>query len=456
VSSEPPPSSEPELAAEPAASEASRRRALPLVLIAIATLLAFLAIFAVWANRQLLDTDNWTETSSELLENEAIREQISVFLVDELYANVDVQARIAEALPARAQPLAGPAASGLRGLVENGVTALLGRPRPQELWEQANRRAHTRFLDVVEDRGEVVSTAGGTVTLDLKSLLGQTQERVGIGGRAEERIPEGAGQIEILRSDQLELVQDGVRYLKAIGWLLVILALGLYALAVFLAAGWRREALRAAGIGFVVAGGAALVARNLAGGAVVDSLASTESVRAAAQATWSISTELLVEAATAMVAYGVVMVLAAWIAGPTRLAVGTRRALAPYLREPRYAYGGLAVIVLLLLLWGPTPATRKVLPALLLIALLAVGVEVLRRQTAREFPDASIEESMRRMRGRLAGLGRRGGGRAGDEDDRLESLERLAKLRDAGLLDAAELEREKARLLAGAPTATPG
>jgi hypothetical protein len=62
----------------------TRRRRLPLFLIGIGSLLAIVAILALWANRQLLDTDNWTETSSELLENEDIRDQISVFLVDQL------------------------------------------------------------------------------------------------------------------------------------------------------------------------------------------------------------------------------------------------------------------------------------------------------------------------------------------------------------------------------------
>jgi hypothetical protein len=33
---------------------------------------------------------------------------------------------------------------------------------------------------------------------------------------------------------------------------------------------------------------------------------------------------------------------------------------------------------------------------------------VLRRQTEREYPDASIEDSTRRMRGWFSGLGRRG------------------------------------------------
>jgi hypothetical protein len=445
-----------------------RRRRLPIVLITIASVLAFLAIFALWANRQLLDTENWTDTSSELLENEAIRGQVSIFLVDQLYANVDVQARLEQALPPRAQPLAGPAAGGLKDLAVRAAGALLARPRPQALWEEANRRAHGRFLDVIEGGGEVVSTEGGDVTLDLKELLGQTADRVGAGGRAEEKIPEDAAQIKILQADRLELAQDAVRLLRALALVLVIVALGLFALAVYLARGWRREALRACGIGFLFAGAAALVARSLAGSAVVDALATTEAVRPAAEAAWSISTSLLVEAAAATIAYGVVIVAAAWLAGPTGWAVGARRGLAPFLREPRYAYGALAVIVLVLLAWGPTPATRRLIPALVLVALLALGLEVLRRQTAREFPDASRAESLRRLRERLTGLAHRAsaGARArtpGEREsgavgaaDRLEQLERLGRLRDTGVLDPSEFEREKAQILGGPPTPAGG
>jgi hypothetical protein len=452
--------------APPSAENRVRRRRLPLFLIAVASLLAFLAVFALWANRQLLDTENWTDTSSELLENEAIRGQLSVYLVDQLYANRDVEGRLEEALPPRLQPLAGPAAGGLQDLAVRAADGLLGRPRPQALWEEANRRAHTRFMDIIEGGGDVVSTEGGNVTLDVKALLGQTEERVGVGGRAEQRIPEDAAQITIMRADNLELAQDGVRFLRALAIFLVVAALGLFALAVYIARGWRREALRASGVGLLFAGAAALVARSLAGDAVVDALATTEAVRPAADATWAISTSLLVEAATAAVAYGLVIVGAAWLAGPTRWAVAARRALAPYLREPRYAYGALAVIVLIVLAWGPTPATRRIIPALILVGLLALGVEALRRQTAREYPDASLAEATRRLRERLAGIGRwvRGGkaraadGRPSGEAavDRFEQLERLGRLREAGVLDASEFEREKTRVLNTSPTPARG
>lgn len=421
----------------------TRRRRLPLFLIGIGSLLAIVAILALWANRQLLDTDNWTETSSELLENEDIRDQISVFLVDQLYTDVDVQAQLAEALPPRAQPLAGPVAGGLRDLAVRGVDTLLGRPRLQTVWEEANRAAHASLLNVVEGGGENVSTEGGDVVLNLHDLLGATAESIGVGEKAQEKLPEDAAQLTLLDSDELELAQDGVDLLKAAAIVLVVLALGLMALGVFLARGWRREALRAAGFGLVFAGAAALVARSLAGDALVDSLASTEAVKPAVSATWDISTSLMVDAASATILYGIVLIFSAWLGGTTRLATGTRRALAPYLREPAIAYSGLAVIVLILLAWAPTPAFHRLIPTLILIALLAFGVEMLRRKTAREFPRATREESMAHLRERFSR-----GGRSDKrtQQDRLADLERLARLRETGVLSQEEFEREKALL----------
>jgi hypothetical protein len=443
------------------------RRRIAITLIIIASLLSFHAIFAVWANRQLLNTDNWAGTSSELLEHDDIRAQVADFLVAEVYANVDVGAELEKAFgqllrPATAAALAGPAASGLQTFAEQRLDNLLARPLPQRAWEEANRRAHARLLDIVEGGGDVVSTAGGDVTLDLKGLLGETEGNLGVGGRIEQRLPHDAAQIVILRSSQLELAQDLVRLLKALAIVLVVLALGLFALAVYLARGWRREALRACGVGLVFAGAAALVARALAGDAVVDALATTESVRPAAQAAWSIGTSLLVQAATATLIYGVVIVVAAWLAGPTGWAVAVRHNLAPYLREARIAWSAFGLVVLLLVAWGPTPAFRQPILAAVLIGLLALGMEAFRRQTAREFPDVRREDSFRRLREWVKGFGRRaprgpayGGPEAGPPeapDPRLDRLERLGRLRENGLLDASEYQREKDRLLAESPS----
>ena len=240
--------------------------------------------------------------------------------------------------------------------------------------------------------------------LNLHFLLQQLADRVGIGGKVVNALPASAAEVTILKSNQLKTAQnvaDAVRPL-AIG--LTALALILFAIAIYLARGWRREAFRAAGFALLIAGVAALVARTLAGHAVTESLTTTESTKQAVENAWGIGTSLLDQAAVAAVAYGIFILFCAWIAGPSRSAVSTRRALAPYLREPMYAWTGLTLIILLLLVWGPTPATRQASTAILLIALLIFAFELLRRQTAREFPDATLEAAADRRAARLSGM----------------------------------------------------
>src|SRR5439155_19505092 len=114
---------------------------------------------------------------------------------------------------------------------------------------------------------------------------------------------------------------------------LPFLAIGLLALAVYLAEGRRRRTLLFAGIDLVVAGGVVLVARNLVGSAVVSSLAKTDAVKPAAQAAWTIGTATLRDVAQATVITGIPVVIAAWLAGPMRPAVAFRRTAAPWLRD---------------------------------------------------------------------------------------------------------------------------
>src|SRR5689334_19831683 len=97
-------------------TKGSSHRVAATVLVVLGTVAAFLAVVALWVNRQVLDTDNWTNTSSQLLEDNAIRAAVSGYLVDQLYSNVDVAGEIQAALPPRAQPLAAPAAGALRDL----------------------------------------------------------------------------------------------------------------------------------------------------------------------------------------------------------------------------------------------------------------------------------------------------------------------------------------------------
>lgn len=350
------------------------------VLVTLATLFAILATFAVWADRQLFDDDDWSDTSSALIEDTAIRGEIAAFLVDELFAGGDVERQLESLLPPRAAGLAGPMATGLREVAERGAARLLARPRSQHLWEQASKRAQAALVELVEGSGP----AGGDVELDLHELLVAIQQQTGAGGQLARALPADAGRTTILRADELNAARDVVDLFQKLVVVLAALAFALCAAALGLARGRRREALRSCGLGLVAAGSVVLLGRALAGDALVDALADSAAVQPAVDAAWRIGTSLLAEMATAVIGYGIVIVVAAWLAGPTRRARGVRGVLAPHLREAHVAYGAVAILVLLLLAWDPAPATHRVVPMLVFTALLAVGVEVLRRQVAGE------------------------------------------------------------------------
>jgi hypothetical protein len=365
------------------------RRGAVYALIAFGTLLLFLSIFAIWANRQLLETDTWVDTSSELLEDDEVRTVVADFMVDQLFTAVDVEAELQTALPPRAQPAAGVIAGQARNVADDLANEALQRPRVQKLWEEANRRAHERLIETIEkDRDE-------DVTLNLGEIVGQLGDQLGVD--ASSRIPEDSAQITVLRQDQLSGAQTAIKVLRGLAVVLLLLALAIYGLAIYLAEGWRREVLRNIGFAFIFIGILGLVIRSIAGNALTESLASTAAIEPAVRNTWTIATALLAAQAGAAIFYGIFIVVGAWLAAPRGLGNDAQRAVAPILARRTTAYLALAVILLLLFWWAPTPGFQRLPTAVLLIVLAVIGIEFLRQVAIRNFPDATLEGAPERM-----------------------------------------------------------
>lgn len=394
------PAAEPPAAAEPPSAPAGppptgaragvpsgprERRWLVRVIIWGTTVLAVIAIFAVWANRQLLNPNNWANTSTKLLQDEKVRGATSNYLVDQLYANVNVAEELKTRLPPQLQPLAAPVAGALQNLAVQAAQRALANARVQEAWKHANKAADETFIAIINGKGPV-ATDGGVVTLDLASIVSNITNRLGLPN-VSSKLPASVAHVTVLKSKNLKAVQDGVKALKGLDLLLTIIVPLLYALAIFLARRRRRQTLMQVGIAIVIAGLVVFAGRELVVSQVTDSLVKVEANKPAGEAILSIATSMLSEIAGAFVIVGVPLMAAAWFAGPARLAVKARRAIAPFLRDqPGWTYGIVLAIMLLIFIWGPIPATHKLAGIIVFLALALFGTEVLRRQTASEFP----------------------------------------------------------------------
>jgi hypothetical protein len=373
----------PETKATPAASG---HRKLSVALVVAGTIVTLLAIFSIWANRQLLNTDNWVSTSERLISNEKVDERLANYLAEEVFTGERLEAKLEEALPPKLAPLASVVAGGLHGLAPQIAQRLLEAPRVQALWSDANRKAHEELLQVLGGGGTTVTTENGTVTLDLKPIVETLGERVG-ANELGEQLPVGAGRLTIIHSDELEAAQKGVKLLRHLPIVLTLLALILFGLGIWFGGPRRREALRAVGIGFFVAGALVLLLRTLGGHYVVDALAKTDSGKPAFQEVWGIATSLLADVARSTLAFGVLVFLAAWLAGPTKIARRLRGFAAPYVREnAAVAYGVAAAVFLVLVALAPVDAFHRPLGMLVLALLLAAGTALLTRQILHEQP----------------------------------------------------------------------
>ena len=501
-----------------------RHRAIVWPLVVLASVVLLISMIANWAQTEVLDSGQFSSNTEEILGNEDVQEQLSIFAVDQLFANIDVQAQIEQRLPPPVQPFAGPVAAATRQLATNVAKSALASPQVQELMAGAINGAQQRFVSLIEDEGQFVSTEGGVVTLEYGSLVADLASRLGLDastisqiqgfvqqysteleqrlttaqsniestratlsqaesgtlspeaqtnlttlktsaaelegivGSLEKKIRDikpkvpdqlrsrlselqgrlaefdkrlaglqrqidavisdpskanvikldpalaslqarittvlnrqavqNPGELVLMSSSQLSGLQDLVGALRDLGFVLPLLALLLYLAAIYLAKGWRRDALMAAGGGILAAALLVLLTRRLLGGAIDNSTATSDTVKPAIAAVWDIISGGLRERALFVLAIGLAFVGGGLLAGPGRREVAVRRFLAPHLREhPVVVYAVLAFIFLIWLAFLPTINNLgQVLVIVILAALAIAGVEILRRQTAREFP----------------------------------------------------------------------
>jgi hypothetical protein len=420
-------------------------RVLVPVLVFLGTLCILISTVSVWIRDVALDPDVWADTSSQLLESEAVRDALAVYVVDQAYSASDAQARLEAALPPALQPLAPQIVSQLRGVAYEAASRALARPRVQELWRSANRATNAQLVALLEGETELVRLTDGAVVLDLDQIVEDVAGQIGAGAGATQTIQDRVEPIVIMRSDQLSTAQTAVNALHVLSFWPLILGLALWAGAVYLARGRRREAVRAIAISLALLGLLLLVVIRAGGHALVNNLVQTESVKPAASDVWAVLTSLLAGSAAAGIAVAIVALVGTWLSGPTTRATATREWLAPSFRDrPAIAHLVLAAVLLLVLLSSPTGTPRRLITLVIVVILAFVGLEVFRRQSVREFPNAARMDRTSPLPWSRRGPTADGSAVAAEPSARLERFERLAALHERGALTDEEYEAEKA------------
>lgn len=124
-----------------------------LAVIAIVGLLA--SVIAVWAQNVLFDSDSMVSAVNSALDEPEVTDALAVYITDQVFGVVDVDAYVASALEdnPRLQPLGAALVGGARAVVQNKVEALLAADGTRNAIDAVVERSHDRLMSLLEGDG---------------------------------------------------------------------------------------------------------------------------------------------------------------------------------------------------------------------------------------------------------------------------------------------------------------
>lgn len=316
------------------------RSAATLILLGISAMLAPVAVAGNWARTELVETDRFVQLLAPLAQQpevqsfvaEEVSESITRHLNTDAIVN-DLFAGLAETnLPPRAQAalplLQGAAASGMRTIIDTGVSSAVASRQFASAWEIALRETHSRSIAVIQgDPTAMLQLADdGTLSLDLRAIVAQVRERlVGQGISLATHIPEINRTIPIVSSDSLVLVRTSYQLVTTIGFWLPWIVVGTLALGVLVARN-RARALSRAGVAIAATLALQLITIGVAREYFIAMISPATMPVATAEVLFDQLSRLLISTLVALIAMALVLAIAGWLAAASASAVWVREA----------------------------------------------------------------------------------------------------------------------------------
>jgi len=245
------------------------------LLVALSCLLVLLSTTEVWAHRTLLNTSAFVGTVAPVFENPEVASAVAARTTDELFTELNVQARLREALPPRASFAAVPVTNATKGFVANQLTRVLTSSQFQAAWTAALTFTHQQLVAVLRSQNTAaVSTSGGYIVLNTVPVINQALGKVSglasdltgkpvtlpaitsadppqqavnkLSGALGVPLPSNFGQITLVRSSDLAAVQKGVKAFDRLTLVLPLVTIALIALSLWLSLNRRRTLLQLA------------------------------------------------------------------------------------------------------------------------------------------------------------------------------------------------------------------
>ena len=384
------------------------RRLLVALLVVVGCILAPLSMFGVWLKAEILDTDTYVSTMAPLADNAHVQNAVADRITNALVVDTSLEQSVADRLPPRAQFLAPKLTDAFASVVHDAALKVVQSEKFSDLWEEANRRAHTSVVAVLEGKDtKRLNVEDGQITLDLGPIAEKVSaalEKRGIDAFANSgRVQDN--QIVLVDSTWIERAQTWTDLLQKIVFVLPIVMLLCFGAAIWLSPNRRQTILRGA-LGVALALAVVTVGINAGRHFYLSALPDSVNTKAAGSVYDTLLEDLRLGLRTGF-ALALVIALGAWLSGPARPATSIRdgvlglvrrrsgdgtevSAVATFVGRHRKGLRGLVIgvgLAILVALSSPSPAAVLVIAVLVLLGVLLI--EFLGRNAQATGPEPS-------------------------------------------------------------------
>ena len=246
------------------------RRSMVGVLVALSCILVLLSTTVVWAHRTVLNTDVFVGTVGPVFQNPEVDAAVATRATHQLFTELQLQKRLREALPAKVSFAAGPITNATEGYVSGELAKVLGSDRFHTIWIKTLTSTHESVVAVLRgQKTSTLSTADGYIVLNtvpvinraLGSVSGLASNLTGkhvslptitsadppkeavdkLSKALGVQLPSNYGQITLVRSTNLAVVQRGVKAFDRLTILLPLLTLAVIGFTLWLSVSRRRS-----------------------------------------------------------------------------------------------------------------------------------------------------------------------------------------------------------------------
>ncbi|MFZ3558562.1 MULTISPECIES: hypothetical protein [unclassified Streptomyces] len=261
------------------------------VLLVLACLLVPLGTLSTWAKYEIGDSDRYVSAMAPLAGDTDVRNAVADAVTTEVVKNLDV----------------GALESVVEDYLHDAVVSFTDTDAFRGAWNTANRAAH----DAVQQALDEGTT--GPVTLDLAPVTRQVKQQLEANGVPfAERIPVAHTEVTLLSAGDLAGLRKGFHAFQLAGLWLPLAAV-VCAVAGLALAAHRRRALAWTALGAALSAAALLIALPLARALTLEDISDAAN-KAATGSVYDALTSPLRTASWVIVAVGVVVALAAWLA----------------------------------------------------------------------------------------------------------------------------------------------